>query len=149
MVEFRKILCTTDFSSEAERALVHAVALAKWYSAELTVLHVVSAFELVVNPSVIAGEAGRLVDHPSHDQVIAKLKELVTRAGASALEPVLLAEAGPAHEVIVHRGGALRADLLVMGTHGRGGFNRLLLGSVAEKVVRTATCPVLTVHARV
>lgn len=145
MVEFNKILCTTDFSPEAERALAYAVALARWYSAQLTLLHVVSAFELVVNPSVIGGEVGRLIDHPSHDQVVAKLKQSAAQAGASPLEPVLLAEAGPAHEIIVHRAGALRADLLVMATHGRGGFNRLFLGSVTEKVVRAATCPVLTV----
>lgn len=59
----------------------------------------------------------------------------------------LLAEDGPAHGVIVYGASALRADVLVMGIHRRGGFNRLLLGSVTERMVRTATSPVLTVRA--
>lgn len=145
MVEFKRILCTTDFSHEAERALVHAAALAKWYGAKLTVLHVVSIFDGAINPAAIAGDGDRLAERPSERQVFGRLQACVNEAGAAASDPELLIESGPAHEVIVHRAGAGRADLLVMGTHGRGGFKRLLLGSVTEKVVRLATCPVLTV----
>lgn len=77
--------------------------------------------------------------------VLEQMRRSTEQAGAAALNPTLLAEEGRAHAAIIDRAAAIHADLLVVGTHGRGGFNRLLLGSLAEKVMRTAPCPVLTV----
>jgi nucleotide-binding universal stress UspA family protein len=88
---------------------------------------------------------GPVLDATIRHEVLADMRRAIERAGAGGLDPVLLTEEGRAHTVIVNRAAALRADLLVMGTHGRGGFVRMFLGSVTEKVLRTASCPVLTV----
>ena len=144
MIAFRHILCPIDFSDTSARALTYATALATWYQAQLTVLHVATAFDEAIE-SEPAGDT-RPVPYPgSRDDIIAKLRHSIEQAGATALNARPLAQEGRATELIVNCAAAMKADLLVMGTHGLGGFHRLLLGSVTEKVVRTATCPVLTV----
>jgi nucleotide-binding universal stress UspA family protein len=146
VIEFTRILCPIDFSDTATRALVHATALAKWYAAQLTVLHVVPAFEeSMVSAFPLLEAEHRTPYAPLRDDVLADMRSAIERAGASTLEPTLRAEEGRAHRVIVDCAAALQSNLLVLGTHGRGGFNRLFLGSVTEKVIRTAPCPVLTV----
>ena len=146
MIVFKQILCPIDFSETATRALAHAAALARWYDAQLTVIHVVPVFEDNMQSSFpFKGDDGRTPYAPVRADVLEQMRRSTEKAGAAALNPTLLAEEGRTHAVIIDRAAALQADLLVAGTHGRGGFNRLLLGSVAEKVVRTAPCPVLTV----
>jgi len=145
VIEFKHILCPIDFSDTSMRALTYATACASWYGAQLEILHVVPAFEHGVVPERSGGisEPGRPV---SRDAIIAEMRRSLEAAGTTGVNAKVLAQEGRAHEVIVNRAHA-RADLLVIGTHGRSGFNRLLLGSVTEKVLRTATCPVLTVPA--
>lgn len=146
MIQFRHILSPTDFSETATRALVYATALAKWYEAKLTVLHVAPVFAERVTPSVpLASDERSAPSAPQRAGVLEELRRAAEQAGAAALHPALVVEEGRIHPVIVDRATSLHADLLVLGTHGRGGFSRLLLGSVAEKVLRTAPCPVLTV----
>ncbi len=144
MIEFRQILCPIDFSDASFHALTHATAFAAWYEAELTVLHVATAFAETIEP-IPAGDAGRAPYPGSRDDIVAKIGSSIERAGAKALNARALALEGHATESIVNCAAAVKADLLVMGTHGLGGFHHLLLGSVTEKVARTATCPVLTV----
>lgn len=141
MIEFRTILCPIDFSDTSGRALTYATAFATWYEAQLTVLHVSPAFDAALRP----GETGPGASSESRDEILARIGRSIAQAGAAALNARPLAQEGRAAEQIVHCATALKADLLVMGTHGLSGFHRLLLGSVTEKVVRTATCPVLTV----
>ncbi len=86
-----------------------------------------------------------LVYPVSRDEVLEQLRQAVAAAGLGEGTVALTAEAGEAAATIVDRAVATRADLLVMGTHGRSGFDRFFLGSVAEKVLRKAPCPVLTV----
>jgi nucleotide-binding universal stress UspA family protein len=109
------------------------------------VLHVVPAFDAGLVPAM----SDRFNDggpYPvSHDEIISEVQRAITAANAAGVNPRALAQEGRAHEMIVDRAQAQAADLVVMGTHGRSGFNRLLLGSVTEKVLRTAPCPVLTV----
>jgi nucleotide-binding universal stress UspA family protein len=81
------------------------------------------------------------------EPVVAEMRRHLEQVGASAVAPELLVAPGRTHEVIVQRAVAHAADLIVMGTHGRSGFNRLLLGSVTEQLLRVAPCPVLTVGA--
>jgi nucleotide-binding universal stress UspA family protein len=146
VIVFTQILCPIDFSETATRALVHAAALARWYDARLTVIHVVPVFEdNMQSPFPFKGDEGRTPYAPVRADVLEQMRRSTEQAGAAALDPTLLAEEGRTHAAIIDRAAAIHADLLVMGTHGRGGFNRLLLGSLAEKVVRTAPCPVLTV----
>lgn len=144
MIAFRHILCPIDFSDASARALTYATAFAGWYEAQLTVLHVATTFDEPLAPVPI-GDATRAPYPGSRDHIMAKLGRSIAQAGATAVKARPLAQEGIATELIVNCGAAMKADLLVMGTHGLGGFHRLLLGSVTEKVVRTATCPVLTV----
>jgi nucleotide-binding universal stress UspA family protein len=143
VIRFQRILCPIDFSETSDRGLSHAIALATWYEAQLTILHVVPAFYECASSSVELHERGR-DPCPSRDEILAQMRRSVARV-PTALSPSLVTDEGRVHETIVNRATSLPADLLVLGTHGRGGFNRLFLGSVTEKVLRTASCPVLTV----
>jgi nucleotide-binding universal stress UspA family protein len=143
MIEFKRILCPVDFSDSSTRALAHAAALARWYDAQLTVLHVVPTFE----PMQVQAELGvpvHFVNPMTREEIVGQMRPFLERAGVSS-EAQLSAEAGDAPTTIVDQALTTRADLIVIGTHGRRGFKRLLLGSVAETVLHEAPCPVLTV----
>ena len=142
MLQFRNVLCPIDFSAISAGALTYAVTLARWYDAHLEVLHVAPALD---EPGVPPDAGGGEQASPARDRVIAAVQRVAGAAGAPDLRFTALALTGRADEMIASRARALPADLLVMGTHGRSGFNRLLLGSVTEKVLRQVTCPVLTV----
>ena len=145
MVELKHVLCPVDLSELSIRSLAYGGAIAKWYQGELTALHVVPTFE----PMEV--RAGALFDpvqfvHPMpREQVLERLRQAVNTAGVAIDDVDVAAEAGEPAAVIVDQALARRADLVVMATHGRSGFDRLLLGSVTEKVLRRAPCPVLTV----
>jgi len=126
------ILCPTDYSEAAANALEHAVAVAGWYKAQLTVLHVGTG------PSAQS-------DMTRLQRETAAVREEAAAAGGTF--EVAVAEGEPACG-IVRQAQQRSADLLVMGTHGIGGFQRFILGSVTEKVLRTAAIPVLTVPPR-
>jgi nucleotide-binding universal stress UspA family protein len=143
MIEFTRILCPVDFSDSSTRALAHAVALARWYKAQLTVLHVVPTFD----PMQVQAELGvpvQIVTPMPREEVVGEMRSFLERAGVST-EAHLIAEAGDPRSTIVDQALTTKADLIVIGTHGRRGFQRLLLGSVTESVLREAPCPVLTV----
>lgn len=143
-----RILCPIDFSETSAHALEQAVAVAQWYKAHLTVLHVYPAVNRAYGAAITDESA---MQGPAPTELLTA-REHATKACAPAVA------AGVAHEVVVtagqpvhailHHVGALPADLLVMGTHGASGFQHLLLGSVTEKVLRRAACPVLTVPPR-
>jgi nucleotide-binding universal stress UspA family protein len=145
MITVDRILCPVDFSPHARRALDHAMALARWYGAKLTVLHV-SAIDLPVGaitpwaspPEVHTSGIGRYA-----------LQDMLTTFVRAEAAPGVIIETevveGLVADEIVTQARVRGADLVVVGTHGRSGFRRLLLGSVTEKVLRTAACPVLTV----
>lgn len=143
MVEFKQILCPIDLSETSIRALTYASAFAAWYEAQLEVLHVVASFD----HRQTTGNAGATGPAwpVTHDAIVSAMQRALESVGARAPNSRVLAEEGRTHEVIARRAQAQPADLLVMGTHGRSGFNRLLLGSVTEKVLRSVSCPVLTV----
>ena len=142
MMQFEHVLCPIDFSETSNRALTYAAALARWYDAHLEVLHVVQLFDHDGPPTHFDSAGG---PWPSGEPLIVEIEAAIAAAGASDLKARALAHEGREHEIIASRAHAWPADLLVMGTHGRSGFNRLLLGSVTEKVLRLVTCPVLTV----
>ena len=144
MVEFTHILCPIDFSETSIRALTYATAFTSWYEGQLEVLHVVPLFEDTV-PSADRGSSGDPDVLATREVIIAATQRALQEAGAAAVTPTIRAQKGRVHKVIADRAQAQPADLLVMGTHGRSGFNRLLLGSVTEKVLRSVHCPVLTV----
>lgn len=142
MIEFKQILCPVDLSEPSKRAFAHAAALATWYGAQLTVLHVVPTFE----PMQIRGHLGEpvYVHQVSREQVLEEMRRSLDLETVSPKARVV-AEAGDARATIVDHALSNESDLIVIGTHGRRGYKRLLLGSVTEAVLREAPCPVLTV----
>lgn len=145
MVEFRNVLCPIDLSEASSRPLAYAAAFARWYEARLTVLHVVPTFDPMQVRSGALGDPVRILSPMTRDEILGELRRAVDAAGAGTLDIALATDAGGAAETIVDHAARMSADLLVMGTRGRGGFERLLLGSVTEKVLHTAPCPILTV----
>jgi nucleotide-binding universal stress UspA family protein len=146
VIEFKHILAPVDFSDFSARSLAHAAALARWYEAKLTVLHVAVTFEVLP----VKGELGvpvQVIESAAREDVDHRLRELLD-AGGVAPNAVAIARTGDPAKTIVDEAVSNKADLVVMGTHGRRGFNRLLLGSVTESVLRHAPCPVLTVPPR-
>lgn len=145
-IDIRRIVCPTDFSAFSGRAFERAVAMAAWYQAALTVLHVLP--DTVVPSSELAYMGNpMLLDPTLREAIQGDLSLLVAPARRAGLHAAgELREGKPATE-IVRVARELPADLIVMGTHGRSGFQRWVLGSVAETVLRRAPCPVLTVRA--
>ena len=141
MLQFTSVLCPIDFSEISARGLTYAAAVARWYDAHLEVLHVVPVSDRGGPRRELDASSGE----PVREQLIAEIERAIAAAGARELKARPTLQAGRAHEIIACRARDLPADLLVMGTHGRSGFNRVLLGSVTEKVLRQVTCPVLTV----
>jgi nucleotide-binding universal stress UspA family protein len=142
MVALRTILHPTDFSDGSRLAFELACALAREQGARLIVLHV----KQPPGPMVSYGAAvAWLRPEETDEKLWAQLRQNEAGDAAVALEHRLL-EGDPAR-VIVRLAGAGGCDLVVMGSHGRTGLSRLLLGSVAEEVVRRAGCPVVTVRA--
>lgn len=143
MLSFTRILCPIDLSDISRQALRHASALAAWYDARLTVLHVTPPPAAAL-PFGVVGEMPPVLPIAQGDPSEAIARDLAS-TGAASRHPDVVIVSGRAHAVIQEQVAALGADLVVIGTHGLGGVERLLLGSTAEKVVRTVTCPVMTV----
>jgi nucleotide-binding universal stress UspA family protein len=140
----RHLLVPHDFSETAQSALAYAIELATKLHARITVLH---AYELPSYgfPDVgfaLTAEVVQDIENKSADG----LKKVAANARRTGLEVAEVLRQGPAWSEIDAVAKELKVDLVVMGTHGRRGISRALLGSVAEQVVRTAPCPVLTVR---
>jgi nucleotide-binding universal stress UspA family protein len=143
MIAIRNVLCPTDFSEFSQRALAHAVTLARWYEARLTVLHVLPLVPTAVGfPPLVSPITWEPV---SRERLLEEVKQFAAPAAAAGVAADAAVVEGPAVRMILERAREIRADLVVMGTHGRGGFEKWVLGSVTEKVLRQAPCPVLTV----
>jgi nucleotide-binding universal stress UspA family protein len=138
MLPIRTILHPTDFSDRSGYALQLAAALARDYHARLVILHVISRPVIAYGNAVVPDEP-EIVRNAAQEQLDGLLIP-----GGGLLAERRLAEGDPA-EVILHVAREIPADLVVVGTHGRTGLRRVLMGSVAEQVVRRAPCPVLTV----
>jgi nucleotide-binding universal stress UspA family protein len=136
MLPIKTILHPTDFSPHAEYAYRLASALARDYSARLILMHV------KVIPAVAYGEFAALPPEPGETMGNLKNRLMQLKPRDCAVEYVLT-EGVPAEEIVTVAKEKV-CDLIVMGTHGRTGLGRLLMGSVAELVVRRAPCPVLT-----
>ena len=143
---FRRILHPTDFSPASRPAFRRAVAMARSLRGQLTVVHVMGPPPLV-EKGYLTPETLEALVQSQREAAERQLGALVKRAkAAGARVSGLLAPSGTTAEQINRIARRQRADVIVMGTHGRTGLTRLLLGSVAARVVATAPCPVLTVH---
>ena len=146
MVLIRNILVATDFSEPSGVAMAYGRDLARSYNARLHILHVVEDVMTRYNT-----EAGFLSPSMQDDLEAAARRDLdsrITDEDRQQLKAVpIVVSATSIAEGIVQYAKDHSIDLIVTGTHGRGAVKHFLMGSVAERVVRTANCPVLTVHA--
>jgi nucleotide-binding universal stress UspA family protein len=147
MITLKNILVATDFSESSEAALAYGRALARTFGATLHVLHVADALS-----SAVYGAEGYVAPMPNlqeeiEDTARLQLDHLLVDNDEPPLpiRRVVITSSSPAL-AIVEYAGMEPIDLIVTGTHGRGAVAHLLMGSVAERVVRTARCPVLTVR---
>jgi nucleotide-binding universal stress UspA family protein len=147
-VRIEKILVPFDFGEPAERALDFARRLAPTFGASIEALYVVPHLPGAALPIPELGTvplAAHAVDEMVSDAET-RLREALAPEDTRYRDLVRAVEVGDPRARIVAHAAATGADLIVMGTHGRTGATRFLLGSVAERVVREATCPVLTIH---
>ena len=138
MLPIATILHPTDFSEPSEFAFRLACALARDYDARLVLLYVTPPPMVIYAGGPVPPDPG-----PNLEEARQKLRELEGQAGHVRVES--LAMEGDSVDMIVRAAEETHSDLIVMGTHGRTALARLLLGSVAEAVLRKASCPVLTV----
>jgi nucleotide-binding universal stress UspA family protein len=144
----RRVLHPSDFTSFSRAALRKAIELAKANRAELLLVHVVSPVvpvpgDAYISPKMyddLAGSA-RAFAQKQLDKLSAQVKKARVKSRAFVLE------GAPAEEIVRFARGR-RVDLIVMGTHGRAGLAKLFVGSVADRVVAAASCPVLTVRGK-
>jgi universal stress protein A len=144
-MEIRQILAPTDFSEFSKQAVQCAYELAQTFGAKLLLLHVV---ELLVYPVEIflpSPEGTTLLDDLEH-QARLGLAQLLPKAEDGTVEVLCQTVGGTPYLRIVEIAAAEKVDLIVMSTHGRTGLSHLVMGSVAERVVRMAPCPVLTIR---
>ena len=146
---YSRILYATDYSTASARALAEAVALAKQNDAELMVLHVIDPVSSYVTGEDIGGaELYLKLEETAKQEAESSMRKLIDKLSKLKVKPKSLLLRGTAHDQIVKAAKNRRANLIVIGTHGRSGLSRLLMGSVASKIVSTAHCPVLTVRGR-
>lgn len=146
MIELRNILCPIDFSDFSRRALEAATMLARSYQGKVIVMHVTP---LTMPPlSGLATAAADALERDERERLRADLLErlrVFTASAAAQVEVEALVEEGHAAGQIVTLARTRPAHLVVMGTHGHGGFEKLILGSTTEKTLLRAPCPVLTI----
>lgn len=146
MVKFEHILCPTDFSEPAKKALEYACELAAQYGAELHLLHVLPdpvAALTAYGPVVSAIPADW--EENMRTQVNQQLADILDKNWEQGKTVQRAVSEGVPFAEIIRYAKDHAIDLIVMGTHGRTGFNHFIMGSEAEKVVRQAPCPVLTI----
>lgn len=142
MRRIKKILVPTDFSPPSNVAMDYAAFIAKQFNAGIILIHVIESlpysvtdtFNVIEHRKALETTARSLLENFRHDLVERDLSLKISLVS------------GAAYQEILKKARQERIDLIVMGTHGRTGVRHLILGSVAEKVVRLSTCPVLTVR---
>ena len=145
MIKIANVLVATDFGAASESALNYGRELARTFGANLHVLHVIE------NPILWAGPESATVDFMAVQRDLesgarAALDKVVTPEDRDQLRAVTIVRTGPPALEIVGYANDVGADVIIMGTHGRGFIGHMFMGSVAERVVRIAGCPVLTVR---
>lgn len=149
MSDTNKILCAVDLSEGSSKVLEGATTLAAKLGGEVSLVHVFDhpLYNMPTGFSPPAGYAAALIeaDKGIRDQLEARLGEMAQSASQAGVAVVAKLLEGPAAQVITDEAQSGAYQYIVVGTHGYSGFKHFLLGSVAERVVRLAACPVLTI----
>jgi nucleotide-binding universal stress UspA family protein len=135
------ILVPLDFSATADQALAYAIAFTMPLQARLTLLHVLQIPPLTLEEGATALSGTYLEDLETEAHLL--LQASLAQVQRAGLQAACLLVQGTPTQAIMDTAGAQEVDLIIMGTHGRTGLTHVLLGSVAERVVREAPCPVL------
>ncbi len=146
MLEIKSILCPVDFSEFSARAYCHALSMAEHYRSKLVAQHVV---EMWRHPSASFAATAQLYDEYCQSlrtSATERLQEFVKQHTQSEIQQELVVDQGIAADSILSFAQEQKSDLIVMGTHGLRGFDRLMLGSATDRVMRRAPCPVLAVR---
>jgi nucleotide-binding universal stress UspA family protein len=141
MTKITHVLCPIDFSEFSRHGVDHAAAIARWYRARLTVLYIFAVRPAVELPPVAMSDEDRA-------RALADIRRFVRQVPPDIPLEARVDEAFSVHEGILREAESMGADLLVVGSHGRSGFERLLLGSVTERLLHKALCPTLVVPRR-
>jgi nucleotide-binding universal stress UspA family protein len=144
-MEIHHILSPTDFSEHAKQAVTAAFELAQTFGAKLTVLHVVEPPSYLID-SHASAHHGPLLLKAIEEQARRELDSLLSQSPGAQVEIARRVMVGVPYQRITETAATEQVDLIVMATHGRTGLRHLVLGSVAERVVRLASCPVLTIR---
>jgi nucleotide-binding universal stress UspA family protein len=149
MSAYRRILVAVDGSSTSMKGVREAVRIAKDDGAQVILFHVVNEFYAFAPLDGFVAPGADIVPslREGGRKTLAKAKALADKAGVRATTAMRETLGGPAADSIVREARKQRADLIVLGTHGRRGLRRMVLGSDAEQVVRTSPVPVLLVRA--
>jgi len=149
MIELQRILCPIDFSDYSRHALDHALTLARWYESALTVLYVHPIVPMAASGPGAPAFPPLLATARDREIVLESMRCFAGDSPNADVPASFEIFEGASAPTILERAAALPSNLIVMGTHGRSGFERLVLGSTTEKVLRKASCPVLSVPPRV
>jgi universal stress protein A len=144
-VEIRQILAPTDFSEFSKKAAEYARELGQTFAAKLLLLHVVELPAYPIEGLVPSTIGGTILDDLER-QASLDLAQVLPETPNAPVEVIRQVVIGIPYRKIVEIAEAEQVDLIVMATHGRTGLSHLVMGSVAERVVRTAPCPVLTIR---
>jgi universal stress protein A len=144
-MDIRRILAPTDFSELSKQGLKSALELAQTFGAKLLLLHVVELPPYPVEGIVPSHLGATLLDDLER-QASNELAQVLPEAQGSGVDVARRVVVGIPYRKIVEVAEEEKADLIVMTTHGRTGLSHLVMGSVAEKIVRTSPCPVLTIR---
>lgn len=150
MANFTKIVAATDFSEDSALAVGYAEEIAKRFGAEIILLHVDQALPPVmaspeIGPVMDVGAMTRIAEE-QRMMAQRELDKIVNRMRDAGFKARPMLKVGSPFVEIIHAAQSEGADLIVMGTHGRTGLAHALMGSVAERVVQKAHCPVLTIR---
>jgi nucleotide-binding universal stress UspA family protein len=145
----RRILHATDYSKASERALQEAVDFAKQNNAEMLLVHVIQpVVPYVAGEDIGAAELYVKLEESTKQEAQRSMNKLMQRLERLGVKAKSLLLRGIPADQIVKAGRNRKADIIVIGTHGRTGLSKLFMGSVASRVISTARCPVLTVRGR-
>jgi len=140
MFPAKKIVCPTDFSDGSFRALAEASELAVQFGAEVCLVHVIGSIPPTSEPAIPEMPVWR------HEDIEKELRRVAVPLTSKGIRVQYVVADGDAAEQIVHVAEDVGADLIVIATHGNTGWRHLAFGSVAGKVVRLASCPVMTIR---
>ncbi|MGE5246145.1 MAG: universal stress protein [Betaproteobacteria bacterium] len=144
----RRILFASDFSPASRRAFATALRMARANRAKLSVLHVITPIAAIPTDPAAPVTLWQEIERSTRAWATGQVKRLVARARKAGVRAEGLLREGAPAETVVRTARSTRADLIVIGTHGRTGLSRMFVGSVAARVVATAPCPVVTVRGR-